>query len=114
MVDSAIAVHRALGPGLLESLYERCLAYELSQRGHVVRTQVALPVVYNGVTFEEGLRLDLLVEDCVIVEVKATEAILPIHEAQLLTYLKVTGRQLGFLLNFNVSRMKLGIKRYRR
>jgi GxxExxY protein len=114
VVDSAIAVHKALGPGLLESLYERCLAYELSQRGLDVRTQVALPVVYSGVTFEEGLRLDLLVEDCVIVEAKATDAILPIHEAQLLTYLKLTGRPLGFLLNFNVSRMKLGIRRFRR
>jgi len=114
VVDAAIAVHRALGPGLLESLYERCLAYELSKRGLEVRTQVALPVVYDGVTFDDGLRLDILVEDCLVVEVKAVEALQPIHEAQLLTYLKLLAMPLGFLLNFNVTRMKLGIRRFRR
>jgi GxxExxY protein len=114
VVDSAIAVHRALGPGLLESLYERCLAYELGKRGLTVERQVALPVVYDGVRFDDGLRLDILVEGCVIVEVKAVESLLPIHEAQLLTYMKLSRVALGFLMNFNVTRMKLGIQRCRR
>ena len=110
-VDAAYKVHHALGPGLLESVYEACFAYELRQRGLDVRTQVALPVVYEQVRVEAGLRLDLLVEHRLIIEVKAVEAVHPVHEAQLLTYLKLTGHRLGLLINFNVPFIKQGIKR---
>ena len=111
VVDSAMKVHTALGPGLLESTYEVCLAFELADRGLQVRTQVALPVVYRSVRLEAGYRLDLLVEDSVIVELKAIESVLPIHEAQLLSYLKLSGKKLGLLINFNVVHLKDGIKR---
>jgi GxxExxY protein len=111
VLDSAMKVHTALGPGLLESTYEVCLAFELADRGLQVRTQVALPVVYRSVHLEAGYRLDLLVEDSVIVELKAIESVLPIHEAQLLSYLKLSGKKLGLLINFNVVHLKDGIKR---
>jgi GxxExxY protein len=101
VVDAAIKVHRALGPGLLESVYEACLCYE----------QVGLPVRYEEVFIETGFRLDVLVDECVIVELKSTEAIAPVHEAQLLTHLKLANVRLGFILNFNVPLMKQGIKR---
>ncbi len=111
IVDAAIHVHRALGPGLLESAYQKCIAHELRKRGLVVASEVPLPVTYDGTTIEVGYRLDLLVEDLVVVENKTVESLLPIHEAQILTYLKLSGKKLGFLLNWNVPLMKTGIKR---
>ena len=111
IVDAAMRVHSALGPGLLESAYEGCLAHELRRRGMKVETQVGLPVVYDGAKIDVGYRLDLLVEDVVVVEVKAVETLAPIHGAQLLTYLKLSGHRLGLLINFNVPHLKDGIKR---
>lgn len=111
VVDAAFAVHSTLGPGLLESVYETCLEHELRRREVGVERQLALPVVYRDLRVESGLRLDLLVAGCVVVELKAVEALLPVHRAQLLTYLKLSGHRLGFLLNFNVSRIKDGIQR---
>ncbi len=111
VVDAAYRVHKALGPGLLESVYEICLAHELRQRKLAVATQVALPVVYDGARLDAGLRLDMLVADCLIVEVKSVETVNPVFEAQLLTYLKLSGRRLGLLINFNVPVIKNGIKR---
>lgn len=111
VADAAFAVHSALGPGLLESVYEVCLAHELKQRGVDVERQVALPVVYRGVRIEAGLRLDLLVAACVVVEVKAVETLLPVHKAQILTYLKLSHHRLGFLINFNAPTLKEGIRR---
>ena len=111
IVDAAMNVHSVLGPGLLESAYEACLAHELRSRGLQVATQVGLPVVYEGVRLDLGYRIDLLVENAVIVEIKAVEAIAPIHEAQLLSYLKLSGKRVGLLINFNVLHLKDGIKR---
>jgi GxxExxY protein len=111
VVDAAYRVHKALGPGLLESVYEVCLAHELRQRKLVVATQVALPIVYDGTQLDAGLRLDMLVANCLIVEVKSVEAMNPVFKAQLLTYLKLSGRRLGLLINFNVPVIKNGIKR---
>jgi len=111
IVDAAIKVHRALGPGLLESAYQRCLAYELRKRGLTVETEVAQPVVYDGEQIEVGYRLDMLVENAIIIENKTVDEIAPIHEAQLLTYLKLRQCSLGFLLNWNVALMKHGIRR---
>ncbi|GIK37583.1 MAG: hypothetical protein BroJett011_14160 [Chloroflexota bacterium] len=111
IVDSAIKVHRALGPGLLESAYQHCLIYELRKRSFEVKHELVLPVVYDGQQLDAGYRLDMLVEDCIIIENKAVDQLLPIHEAQLLTYLKLRNCQLGFLLNWNVVLMKNGIKR---
>jgi len=111
IVDAAFAVHTALGPGLLESVYEVCLAHELRKRGLTVRQQVVLPVHYDGVRLDAGLRLDLLVNDTVIVEIKAVENLLPVHKAQALTYLKLTGCRLALLINFNVPVIKEGIHR---
>jgi len=111
IVDAAMKVHIALGPGLLESAYEGCLAHELRKRGHAVGVQVALPVIYDGVRIDVGYRLDLLVEDAVIVELKSVDKLAPIHEAQLLTYLKLSGKKVGLLINFNVLHLKDGIKR---
>jgi GxxExxY protein len=111
VVDAAMKVHTALGPGLLESAYEVCLLHELRKRGRKVLSQVALPVVYDGVRIDVGYRIDLLVEDVVIVELKAIEKLLPIHDAQLLSYLKLGGYRLGLLINFNVLHLKDGIKR---
>ncbi|MGB3619201.1 MAG: GxxExxY protein [Catalinimonas sp.] len=108
---AAFRVHTALGPGLLESVYERALAYELIQMGHDVQTQVAMPVVYREVRLEAGFRIDLLVAQRVIVEVKSVEGLLDVHHKQLLTYLKLSGKKLGLLMNFNVSSMKSGIVR---
>lgn len=113
VVDSALAVHSALGPGLLESTYQACLAYELRKRGLTVREEVALPVIYDTKRLEIGYRIDLLVQDMVVVEIKSIEAIAPIHRAQLLSYLKLSGKPLGLLLNFNVTLMKQGIVRMR-
>jgi len=111
VLDCAFTVHTALGPGLLESTYEVCLLHELRKNGLRAQSQVMLPVVYDGVTIDAGYRLDILVEDAIILELKAVEKILPVHEAQLLSYLKLSQRQLGFLLNFNVRHLKDGIKR---
>jgi GxxExxY protein len=111
IVDSAIQVHRALGPGLLESAYQACLAYELRRAGFEVLCEEQLPVKYGDVLIDVGYRMDMLVEDLVVIENKAVERLLPIHEAQLLTYLKIGGLRLGYLLNWHVSLMKKGIKR---
>ena len=111
IVDAAIKVHRALGPGLLESAYQKCLAYELRQRGLDVACEVQLPLVYEGLHIDAGYRIDMLIEGMIIIENKAVEKLLPIHQAQLLTYLKLRDRRLGFLLNWNVTLMKHGIKR---
>jgi GxxExxY protein len=111
VVDAAMKVHSALGPGLLESAYEGCLLYELRQRGLHVASQVGLPVQYDGHQIDVGYRIDLLVEDQVVVELKAVESLAPIHEAQLLTYLKLSGKKVGLLINFNVLHLKDGIKR---
>ncbi len=111
VLDSAFAVHTALGPGLLESVYEACTAHEARQRGLHVETQVALPVEYSGVRVDSGLRLDFWADKLVIVEFKSVDAMLPLFEAQLLTYLKLTGSRLGYLINFNVKHLKDGIKR---
>jgi GxxExxY protein len=111
VLDAAIRVHRILGPGLLESVYETCLEHELKKAGLEVARQVLVPVIYDGERLDAGLRIDLLVGGCVVVEVKAVEAVIPVHDAQLLTYLKLTGHRLGYLLNFNVPLMKDGIRR---
>ena len=111
VVDAAYAVHRNLGPGLLESIYEACFCYELQKRGIAFQHQVTLPIRYDGATLTEGVRLDVLVAGRVICELKAVEEMKPLYEAQLLTYLKLTGRRLGYLINFNVPLIKHGIKR---
>jgi len=111
IVNSAVKVHRALGPGLLESAYQKCLAYELRKAGHKVETEVLLPIQYEGVRIDAGYRIDMLVEDRVIIENKTVDRLAPIDTAQLLTYLKLKKRGLGFLLNWNVTLMKNGIKR---
>ncbi len=111
ILDSAYAIHTGLGPGLLEGIYELAMIHELGKKGVKVQKQVALPVIYDGVNFDAGLRLDLLVEGCIILELKAVESILPVHKAQILTYLKLANKRLGFLLNFNVASMKDGIER---
>jgi GxxExxY protein len=111
IISAAIAVHRELGPGLLESAYEACLVYELMQHGLSVERQKSVPVTYRGVKIDCGYRIDLLVEDKVVVELKAVERLEPIHEAQLLSYLKLSGYQIGLLINFNVRMLKQGIKR---
>ncbi len=111
VVDGAYRVHRAMGPGLLESVYEACMCCELSRRNLTFEKQLDVPIVYEGVRLESGLRLDLLVAGLVVVELKSIEQLLPIHEAQLLTYLKLTGKRLGLLINFNLTLIKDGIKR---
>jgi GxxExxY protein len=111
VLNAAFKVHTALGPGLLESVYETCTGYELTQSGLRAATQVALPVTYQGIKMDAGLRPDMVVEDSVIVEFKSVDTMHPIFEAQLITYLKLTGIRLGFLINFNVLHLKDGIKR---
>ena len=112
IIGAAIEVHRNLGPGLLESTYETCLVYELGQLGLLVERQKALPVVYKDVKLEQGYRIDLLVEGVVIVELKVVEEINSVHEAQVLSYLKLSGCPAGLLLNFNVKLLKQGIRRF--
>jgi GxxExxY protein len=112
VVDSALRVHSALGPGLLESVYEACLAHELSKRGIPIQRQVILPVIYDGIMIESGLRIDLIAGDAVVVEVKTVERLLPVFEAQILTYLKMSGMRLGLLINFNVPLIREGIRRF--
>jgi GxxExxY protein len=111
IIGSAIAVHKSLGPGLLESAYEACLAFELADRGLFVERQKALPVIYRDVKLDCGYRLDLLVEEKVIVELKAIDRLLPIHSAQLLSYLKLSDCKVGLLINFNVKILKSGLRR---
>ncbi len=111
VIDSAVKVHSALGPGLLESVYETCLCLELKKRAIRYEKQIRIPVVYDGISIDSGLRLDLLVGGCVIVELKSVEKLLPVHDAQVLTYLKLAKVRLGLLLNFNVALMKQGIRR---
>jgi GxxExxY protein len=111
VLDAAFKVHTALGPGLLESVYETCTAFETGESGLQTATQVALPVTYKNIKMDAGLRLDMLVENCVIVEFKSVESMNPVYAAQLITYLKITGIRLGFLINFNVVHLKDGIKR---
>lgn len=112
VIGAAIEVHKHLGPGLLESAYRECLKYELLQRGHLALQEVPLPLIYKGLKLDCGYRLDLLVNDAIIVEVKSVSELSPIHEAQLLSYLKISGGKLGLLLNFNVKFLKHGgIKR---
>ena len=111
VLDAAYKVHTALGPGLLESVYETCTAFELAESGLSAPTQVALPVVYRDVKMDAGLRPDMIVNDYVIVEFKSVETMNPVFEAQLITYLKLTGIRLGFLINFNVVHLKDGIRR---
>lgn len=112
VIDAALRVHRALGPGLLESAYEHCLAHELTRRGMRVQRQLGLPIEYEGLRLDSGYRLDLLVDDAVIVEVKAVEALARLHEAQILTYLRLSGFRLGFLLNFNAVQLRQGLRRF--
>lgn len=107
IIGHAIEVHKALGPGLLESVYEQCMRYRLQKYGHRVAQQVAVPVFYDGLEMDTTLRLDLLVDDCVVIELKATEHVLPVHEAQLLTYMKLLRKPQGLLINFftdNITR----------
>jgi GxxExxY protein len=111
IIGAAMAVHSALGPGLLESAYEACLLYELHKRGLKVAIQVALPVIYDGVKLDCGYRIDLLVADAVVVEVKAVEALTAVHEAQLISYIKLSGKRVGLLINFHVLHLRNGIKR---
>jgi GxxExxY protein len=111
ILSAAIKVHSILGPGLLESAYQKCLSYELQNRGLKVLCEVLLPVKYESLLIDVGYRVDMIVEDCIIVENKAVEKLVPVHEAQLLTYLKLNDCRLGFLLNWNVTLMKDGIKR---
>jgi GxxExxY protein len=111
IVDSEIKVYKTLGPGLLESAYQQCLAFELRERGLKVECEIPQPIQYRSVTIDAGYRIDMLVEDAVIIENKTVETILPIHQAQLLTYLKLRDCRLGILLNWNVPVMKDGIKR---
>lgn len=111
IIGAAMRVHTALGPGLLESAYRACLIHELRKRGFKVASEVGLPVIYLGEKIDLGYRIDLIVADCVIVEIKCVEAINPVHKAQLLSYMRLSGRQIGLLINFHVEHLKDGIKR---
>jgi GxxExxY protein len=112
IIGAAIQVHRVLGPGLLESAYEACLAFELGRRGLKVERQKPLPLIYERVQLECGYRIDLLVEGSVVVEIKSVEALAPIHEAQVMSYLKLSGCKVALLINFNVRMLKDGIRRF--
>ncbi len=112
IIGAAIEVHKALGPGLLESAYVACLVYELNQRGYKVLTEAPLPLVYKGVQLDCGYRLDLLVNDKVIVEVKSVDRLAAIHDAQIISYLKISGCKVGLLINFNVKMVKDGVRRF--
>ncbi len=113
IVNAAYNIHKELGPGLLEKVYEVCIAHELRKAGFNVKRQVDIPIVYDGIRFDEGLRLDLLVNDLVICELKAVELVNPVWEAQIISHLKLTGLNLGYLINFNVALIKNGIRRFR-
>jgi GxxExxY protein len=111
IIGSAIEVHRATGPGLMESVYEQCLCYELSQRDLRFQREVELPVKYKGIKLDCGFRMDMIVEDAIVLELKTVDQLLPIHSAQLLTYLKLSGKKLGLLINFNEPVLKRGLRR---
>jgi GxxExxY protein len=111
IVDVVLKVHKTLGPGLLESSYQQCLELELRKRGLKVETEVVLPIIYDGIRLDAGYRLDMRIEEMIVIENKVVEKILPVHEAQLLTYLKLSGLHLGFIINWNVALVKYGIKR---
>jgi GxxExxY protein len=111
ILAAALTVHRALGPGLLESVYEKCLAFELVERGYKVLSQSEVPLIYRGLRFDSGFRADLVVADKILVELKAVESLQPLHQAQVLTYLKLTGLHTALLINFNVPLLKQGIRR---
>ncbi|MDR6196772.1 GxxExxY protein [Siphonobacter sp. SORGH_AS_0500] len=111
ILDAAFKIHTSLGPGMLERVYEACLEHELTKNGFSVRRQQGVPIIYDGIIFEEGFRLDLLINDLVIIETKAVEQYHPVWEAQLISYLKLTGKRLGYLINFNVPLLKQGVKR---
>jgi len=111
IIDAAYKVHNELGPGLLESAYESCLVVELLDKGLKIARQVKVPILYKDLIIDEGYRLDLLIEGEIVIELKSVKKILPVHEAQILSYLKLTNKRLGFLINFNVSLIKLGIIR---
>jgi GxxExxY protein len=112
IVDSAFRVHQQLGPGLLEKIYEKCLCYELEKKGIDYKRQMYLPIFYDGLEFDEGLRLDILVDDMIICEIKAVDEVNPIWQAQLLSHLRLTGKRVGFVINFNTVLIKNGIRRY--
>lgn len=112
IVNAAYTVHKRLGPGLLERVYELCFCHELKKAGLTFQRQLDIPIVYDGLVFDEALRLDVLVEDLVICELKAVEQVNPVREAQVLSHLKLTGKRLGFLINFNVPFIKSGIRRF--
>jgi len=112
IINCAIEVHKALGPGLLESAYEECLAYELRNAGLKVERQKPIPVVYKEIKLDCGYRIDILVEDTVVIELKSADELNSVHEAQVLTYLKFSGKKIGLLINFNVTLLKNGLKRY--
>jgi len=112
IIDSAFKVHNNLGPGLLEKIYEVCFCHELSKRGLKYQRQVDIPIVYDDLEFKEGLRLDVLVEECIICELKAIEIVNPVWEAQIISHLKLTNKRLGYLINFNVPKIKDGIRRF--
>lgn len=112
VVNSAYKVHKELGPGLLERVYEVCLAHEITKSGLTVKRQIDLPIIYDGIIFDECLRLDLLVEDSIIVEIKAVEQVNPVWQAQIISHLRLTNNRLGFLINFNVPLIKNGIRRF--
>lgn len=112
IIGKSIEIHSALGPGLLESAYQKCLEYELIKSGLKVQREIILPVVYKELLIEFGYKMDLLIEDSVIIELKSVEQILPVHEAQILTYLKLSGKKVGLLINFNETLLKKGIRRF--
>jgi GxxExxY protein len=112
IVNAAFKIHKELGPGLLEKVYEVCMEYELKKAGYLVQRQIDIPISYDNLVFDEGLRLDLLVENLVIAEIKAVDLVNPVWQAQVMSHLKLTKRKLGFLINFNVPLIKDGIKRF--
>jgi GxxExxY protein len=111
IIAAAICVHKNLGPGLLESVYQTCLAYELTECGHGIELQKEIPLIYRNIRFQSGFRADLIVDGRVLVELKAIDQLLPVHHAQVITYLKLTGLRTGLLVNFNVPSLKDGLKR---
>lgn len=113
IVNAAYNIHKELGPGLLEKVYEVCMTHELRKKGHAVKRQVSIPIVYDGIQFDEGLRLDLLVDDLIIIELKAVDLVNPVWQAQIISHLKLTDLNLGYLINFNVPLVKDGIRRFR-
>ena len=113
IIGGAIEIHKVLGPGLLESAYEECLAFELQNAGLTIERQKPVPVVYKGIKLDCGYRIDILVEDTVLIELKAVDAFNPVHEAQILTYMKFSKKSIGLLINFNVALLKNGLKRYK-